>query len=338
MKIGIVNDMDMATQAIAATLRSSSEHQVVWTAKNGPEAIHLCRHNTPDLVLMDLVMPGMNGAQATREIMRSCPTGILVVTASIGGNCGLGFEAMGAGAIDIITTPVLVSRAGQCEFLHKIAQIEAIIASHQKPLAPLPATPAASASGVPQADAAVVVIGCSAGGPAALAQILPELDPGGLASVVIIQHIDSSFVEELARWLQAIGKVPVRLVAEGEVLEPGQIYLAGKDGHIEAHATSRLHYDANLRGLAYQPSVDVFLTSLARNWHGRALGIVLTGMGRDGAAGLRAMRDAGFYTIAQDAASSALFSMPKAAAPFAAEILPLAAIASRINRWIQTNH
>jgi chemotaxis response regulator CheB len=337
MTIGIVNDMDMATQAIAAALNSSGEYRVLWCAKSGPEAVRLCHENTPELVLMDLIMPGMNGVQATREIMRASPTAILVVTASVSGNCGLAFEAMGAGALDVIATPSLANQAGRREFLEKIAQIRSIIADHHRLAASPPSHPNTLAGDLPLTSDALVAIGCSAGGPAAIAEILAALAPLGQASVVIIQHVDARFVEDLARWLQAFGKESLKLVSEGDLIEPGRIFLAGKDGHLEALASSRLRYDTHLRGLAYQPSVDVFFASIARNWKGRALGIVLTGMGRDGAAGLRAMRDAGFPTLAQDEASSALFGMPKAAAPFASEILPLSSIAPRINQWIQTH-
>ena len=336
MKIGIVNDTDMAARAIAAAINSSGDHRVVWTARSGAEAIGLCRENLPDLVLMDLVMPGMTGASATREIMASTPTAILVVTASVSGNCGLAFEAMGAGALDVIATPSLKNDAGRNEFLLKISQISAIINDHRKPPPTPLCHPQTLSCGVSGAAGILVAIGCSAGGPAALSQILGDLDPLGRAAVVVIQHIDARFVDDLAGWLGGFGKNPLELAAEGTLIEPGRIYLAGNGGHIEAHTCSRLRYDANLRGLAYQPSVDVFFSSVARNWRGRAMGAVLTGMGRDGAAGLREMREAGFLTVAQDEKSSALFGMPKAAAPFASEILPLASISQRINRWIQT--
>jgi two-component system response regulator WspF len=336
MKIGIVNDLDMATQAIASTLNSTREHRVLWTARSGAEAVRLCRENTPDLVLMDLVMPGINGAETTRQIMGACPTGILVVTASIAGNCALAFEAMGAGALDVIRTPSLSNDTSRKEFLQKISQIEAIVAEQHKPEPPPVCRPETLTCGVPGATDTLVAIGCSAGGPAAIAEILGGLAPLGHASVVIVQHIDVRFVEDLARWLQGFAKVPLKLVAEGDLIEPGHIYLAGKEGHIEAHSCSRLRYDQSISGLAYQPSVDVFFSSIARNWRGKALGIILTGMGKDGASGLHAMRDAGFLTIAQDEKSSALFGMPKAAAQFASEILPLSSMAPRINRWIPT--
>jgi two-component system response regulator WspF len=337
MKIGIVNDTEMASQAISMTLGSGGEHRVLWTAGSGPEAIRLCGENLPDLVLMDLVMPGMNGAAATREIMRTSPTGILVVTASVAVNCALAFEAMGAGALDVIATPALGSREGRQQFLNKISQLASIITDHGRPHPP-PTAPLSDVARHPQgASDKLVAIGCSAGGPAALAGILGEVGPLGRAAMVIVQHIDARFIEDLATWLKGFSKAPLQLAKEGEFIEPGCIYLAGKDGHVEAHSNSRLRYDPELRGLAYQPSVDVFFKCIARSWRGRAMGIVLTGMGRDGSSGLRAMREAGFLTIAQDEKSSAIFGMPKAAAPYAAEILPLAAMASRINRWIQSD-
>lgn len=336
MKIGIVNDTGMATQAIVMALGSTGEHRVLWTAASGPEAIRRCAENLPDLVLMDLVMSGMNGVVATREIMRASPTGILVVTASVTVNCALAFEAMGAGALDVIATPMLGSPEGRRQFLSKIAQLASIIAD-QGVAAQAPATPLHEMAGhSPGVSDQLVAIGCSAGGPAALASLLGELGPLGRAAVVIVQHIDARFIEDLAAWLKDFSKAPLRLAKEGDVIEPGCIYLAGKDGHVEVHARSRLRYDAELRGLAYQPSVDVFFSSIARNWRGRAMGVVLTGMGRDGSSGLRALREAGFLTVAQDEKSSAIYGMPKAAAPYAAEILPLSAMAPRINRWIQS--
>ncbi len=337
MKIGIVNDSNMATQAIASTLQSSPEHHVLWTAQNGPDAIRLCSENTPDLVLMDLVMPGMNGVETTRAIMRSCPTAILVVTASVSLNCALAFQAMGAGALDVIATPTLASNDGRSGFLQKIAQLAVIIADPLPPAVLRPNHSHKTARAVHSTNNTLVAIGCSAGGPAALAEILTALAPVERAAVVIIQHIDARFIDDLAGWLKGFCKDPLQLVAEGDLIEPGRIYLAGKHGHLETQARSRLHYNPNLGGRAYQPSVDVFFASIARTWRGRALGAVLTGMGRDGATGLHAMRDAGFLTIAQDENSSALFGMPKAAAPFASEILSLSAIAPRINQWIHSS-
>lgn len=337
MKIGIVNDMDFATRAISATLAGTGSHQVIWSARDGKEAIRRCRENKPDLVLMDLVMPGLNGVETTRQIMAETPTGILVVTASVAGNCGLAFQAMGAGALDVIATPTLNHPDGQREFLQKIEQLRSIIEEHQNHHRhPAPSGPNHLSCAKAGAAEGVVAIGSSAGGPAALAEILRNLEPLNKTAIVIIQHIDARFVDDLGRWLAGFSQFPLTIAREGDVVEPGTIYLAGSAGHLEMQRCSRLRYDSNLRGLAYQPSVDVFFSSVARHWPGRALGIVLTGMGRDGASGLQLMSAAGFATISQDQSTSALYGMPKAAAPFSNEILPLPNIAPRINRWIKS--
>src|ERR1035437_9350744 len=160
MKIGIVNDVDLAIQAIAATLNASGEHRVLWTASNGAEAIRLCLQNTPDLVLMDLVMPGMNGVEAIREIMRASPTAILVVTASITCNRALAFEAMGAGALNIIATPALANPAGRRVFLDKIAKFGAFVAEHHKLARPSRPRPSPPATRAVETTDTLVAIGC----------------------------------------------------------------------------------------------------------------------------------------------------------------------------------
>lgn len=338
MKIGIVNDSAFASNAIASTLASKGGHEVIWKAESGADAIRLCSENRPDLVLMDLIMPGLNGAETTRRIMASHPVAILVVTASVGRNCALAFEAMGAGALDAIETPTLDNERGQRAFLDKISQIAAIVSDRPRPAVPPPCQPETLACGQPGTARRIVAIGCSAGGPAALATILSGLPESFPAAMVIIQHIDEKFVRDLADWLRGQSPAPLHLAAEGEALMPGNIYLAGAIGHAEAHACGRLRYIHDTLDLAYQPSVDVFLSSVARVWRGDAMGVVLTGMGRDGAVGLRQMRTRGFLTIAQDEATSALYGMPKACAEneAAREILPLDLIPARIIRWLET--
>jgi len=339
MKIGVVNDTEMAAQVISATLRSSKIHTVLWIARSGAEAIAHCKEQRPDLVLMDLIMPGLNGVETSRRIMAECPTAILVVTASVNDNCSLAFQAMGSGALDAIETPMLANAEGQRKFLDKIAQLAAII---EEPLAS-----ASSGSNVMpksstqenRAAEKLIAIGSSAGGPGALADILTKLPEELDAAVVMIQHIDVRFVDDLAVWLRGFSKSPLQLVSDGDELKRGHIYLAGKNGHLEFDAHAVLRYSALPAGLPYQPSVDVFFSSVVRAWKGRAMGVILTGMGRDGSVGLKAMRDAGYLTVAQDEATSALFGMPKAAVALgaAAEVLPLGEMASRISRWIKTS-
>ena len=178
----------------------------------------------------------------------------------------------------------------------------------------------------------LVVVGASAGGPAALAELLKGLSARFSAAVVIVQHVDDRFVEGLALWLAEQSGLPVRLALEGDRPEAGVVLLAGPGGHLIVRPDGRLGYVSEPRHHAYRPSVDVLFQSACDHWPARVAGIVLTGMGADGAAGLKALRLKGALTIAQDQATSAVYGMPKAAAVAGAavDILPLNRIAPRL--------
>lgn len=342
MNIGIVNDMAMARVAIAQTLAKNGKHRVLWSASNVVEAVAHCQEQLPDLVLMDLVMPGLNGVQATREIMHLAPTAILVVTASVDGNCALGFQAMGEGALDVIATPALGDPVAEKAFLKKIDQIDSLISTGgvlntriPPPTAKVDCSLTRSQKG---SAARLVTIGCSAGGPAALAEILSRLPSPMDASVVIVQHIDAQFTHELANWLNTRCSCPLRLAEEGDRPEHGTVLLADTAGHLEMLPNRRMGYTRRAPEHSCCPSVDVFFDSVARYWNGQAFGAILTGMGRDGARGLLAMKKRGFITVAQDQASSAIYGMPKAAAACGAAgaVLPLNKLADRMTQWIGT--
>ena len=334
MKIGIVNDLPIAAQALRRALALNPEHRVVWVARDGAEAVALCAGETPDLILMDLIMPVMDGVEATRRIMARTPCAILVVTSSVGANARRVFEAMGHGALDAVDTPVLGSghgaagpRNGAAQLLAKIDGIGKLIAEDSGPRR-------TSAREVVSLTSrrGLVAIGTSAGGPAALAQVLRGLRPDFRAAVVIVQHIDEQFASGMAKWLGEHCALPVRLAREGDAPTRGTVLLAGTSDHLVFKAVDRLGYTAEPSNHAYRPSVDVFFQSVCRWWPGEVVGVLLTGMGRDGAQGLKALRARGHYTIAQDQASSAVYGMPKAAAALdaAVDILPLARIASRL--------
>ncbi|MEO7497082.1 MAG: chemotaxis protein CheB, partial [Massilia sp.] len=186
----------------------------------------------------------------------------------------------------------------------------------------------------PRADAGesasrhLVAIGASTGGPIAIARILGAWTPPPATAIVVVQHIDANFAPHFAKWLGEQISMPVRVIEDGEPLAPGTVQVAMTNDHLLLSAGHRLHYNEHPRDYAYRPSVDVFFDCVARHWAGPATGVLLTGMGRDGAKGLLAMREAGKLTIAQDQASSAVYGMPRAAAEIdAAElILPLADI------------
>lgn len=198
-------------------------------------------------------------------------------------------------------------------------------------LAPLP--PAAAAAPL------LIAVGASAGGPAALAVLLKGLRPDFPGAIAIVQHLDERFIGGMVEWLSSQSALPVSLAREGEALRPGHVFLSGASGHLVLRADARLGYVTEPANHAYRPSIDVFFCSVGDHWRGRAAGVLLTGMGADGAQGLKALRGKGGLTIAQDRATSAVYGMPKAAAAGAAcEILPLHRIAPRLTRAFPTEH
>jgi two-component system response regulator WspF len=178
----------------------------------------------------------------------------------------------------------------------------------------------------------LVAIGASAGGPAALCKLLGGLSKDFPAAIAIVQHVDEHFTRNMADWLCQVSTLTVRIACEGDHLKPGVVLLASTNDHMVLKTLTRVGYTPEPRERVYRPSIDVFFESVSAHWPGEVIGVLLTGMGDDGARGLKTLRAHGHYTIAQDEASSALYGMPKAAAELCAavEILPLERIASRL--------
>ena len=337
MRIGIVNDLPMAVEALRRAIMLRPAHQIIWVARHGAEAVELCTREKPDIVLMDLMMPVMDGVEATRRIIAVNPCPILVVTASVQDHAAKVFEAMGAGALDAVDTPVFnttASLAGASPFLTKLDLMSRYLNSSKgTPVDPPQSIlPAAS-------KAQLLAIGTSAGGPAALVAILSKLPRNFPAAVVLIQHVDVQFAGAMAEWLNTQSTLPVRLAREGDRLTPGTVLLAGTNDHLRLTRSQQLGYVEEPVEYFYRPSVNVFFESVARHWQGNVVGVLLTGMGRDGAEGLKALRDGGAHTIAQDQATSAVYGMPKAAAQLnaAVEVLPLDQIPAAIIRHCRVN-
>lgn len=329
MKIAIVNDLPIAVDALRRAVTLKPEHQIIWVAENGVEAVERCARQRPDLVLMDLLMPEMDGVEATRRIMASTPCAILVVTVSVGANTSRVFEAMGHGALDAVDTPALGlgdPREGAAPLLAKIDIIGKLIGDKTAMRSPSERGGGPSGSSRQQR---LVAIGASAGGPAALATVLRGLPKNFPAAIVIIQHVDEHFASGMAEWLSQQSALPVQVAKEGDRPTVGTVLLAGTNDHLRLTASDRLGYTREPQDYVYRPSVDVFFHSASELWSGEAVGVLLSGMGRDGALGLKALRNRGHYTIAQDQASSAVYGMPKAAAALdaAVDILPIERIA-----------
>ncbi|WP_327439851.1 chemotaxis response regulator protein-glutamate methylesterase [Pseudomonas donghuensis] len=331
MKIAIVNDMPMAVEALRRALAFEPAHEVIWVASNGAEAVKLCAEQLPDLILMDLIMPVMDGVEATRRIMAETPCAIVIVTVDRQQNVHRVFEAMGHGALDVVDTPALGAgdpREAAAPLLRKILNIGWLIGQQCSSPTRAMAAPVREAA----QRQGLVAIGSSAGGPAALEVLLKALPKSFPAAIVLVQHVDQVFAAGMAEWLSSASGLAVRLASEGEPPQPGQVLLAGTNHHIRLLKNGNLAYTAEPVNEIYRPSIDVFFESVARYWRGDAVGVLLTGMGRDGAQGLKLMRQQGFLTIAQDQHSSAVYGMPKAAAAIdaAVEIRPLERIASRL--------
>ena len=309
MKIGIANDVAMAAEALRRSVVAGRGHEVLWVARNGKEAVRLCAENRPDLVLMDLNMPELDGVEATRQIMQASPCAILIVTARPQDNVSQVFRALGAGALDVTATPELSAAGGDTALLEKIKTIGKLIRVSAGDQAPSPAPPIAGA-----AIRHLLAIGASTGGPGAIAKVLAGWTPANGTAIVVVQHIDANFAGHFAKWLGEQIAMPVRTIDDGDALEAGVVLVARTNDHLTLSPRHRLHYDADPLDYAYRPSVDVFFRCVAAHWTQDATGVLLTGMGRDGASGLLAMRHAGKATIAQDQASSAVYGMPRAAA------------------------
>ncbi|NBA94501.1 chemotaxis response regulator protein-glutamate methylesterase [Pseudomonas sp. R5(2019)] len=330
MRIAIVNDMPLAVEALRRALALEPAHEVVWVAANGAEAVQRCAELTPDLILMDLIMPVMDGVEATRRIMADTPCAIVIVTVDREQNVHRVFEAMGHGALDVVDTPTLGAgdpRLAAAPLLRKILNISWLVGQRHAPARPV----APTLRDVVQRQG-LVAIGASAGGPAALEILLKGLPKDFTAAIVLVQHVDQVFASGMADWLGSASGLNVRVAREGETPQSGAVLLAGTNHHLRLLKGGTLAYTEEPANAIYRPSIDVFFDSVADHWSGDAVGVLLTGMGRDGAQGLKHMREHGFLTIAQDQQSSAVYGMPKAAAEInaAVEVRSLDRIAPRL--------
>lgn len=329
MRIAIVNDMPLAVEALRRVVSSVPEYRVAWMAADGEQAVRLCKADVPDLILMDLMMPRMDGAEATRQIMQASPCPILVVTATVGGHASKVFEAMGFGALDAVDTPVLGpsgSPAGAAALLAKIALIGKI---NGHPPLKAPSLRQPVTTGRARQDVPLVAIGASTGGPGALVRLLGGLPRNLPAGIAIVQHVDEQFAPGLAQWLGKETGHDVRIARPADTPALGVVTLASTNDHLVL-TRQGYAYTADPADYPYRPSVDVFFHSLLKNWTGPLVGILLSGMGADGAEGLLALRRAGWHTIAQDKTTSVIYGMPKAAAQLnaAVDVLPIDDIAA----------
>jgi two-component system, chemotaxis family, response regulator WspF len=340
LRIAIVNDTLMSLEVMRRAVNAIPHYQLAWTAQNGEEAVERCARDTPDLVLMDLLMPIMDGVEATRQIMIQSPCAILLVTASVNRFASKVFDAMGHGALDAVNTPILgldANPAGQAGLLGKIATIAKLLGKSPTRTLLFPKPPTAvplKPSGLPP----LLLIGASTGGPQALATILAQIPADAPCAIAIVQHVDSQFAPGLAEWLNRQVPMQVKLSQSGMPIKAGEIYLAGSDRHLVVSRSATLNHQADRASSTYCPSVDMLFRSAASYWPGVGIGVLLTGMGRDGALGMQSLAQAGWPTIAQDEATSVVYGMPKAAVALkaAGQVLPIGQIALACLKHLKT--
>jgi two-component system response regulator WspF len=334
MRIAIVNPVPENVEILRRIIASVPGHTVAWTAADGLEAVDKYRRNPPDLILMELAMPVMDGVEATAAIMRENPVPILIVTESVEKSAAKVFEAMGCGALDAAQTPA----AGPGTAIHGDRELLKKIATIQKLQRKIPSSAQAALeqklAGLPP----LVAIGSSTGGPKALANLLSSMPPDFGAAFVVVQHVDAQFAGGLAAWLDSQTPLRVETVRDGMQPVANTVLVAETGDHLVLGEDLALHYTPEPRDYPYRPSVNAFFQSLEKNWPRRDVAVLLTGMGRDGAQGLAALRRHGWHTIAQDEKTSIVYGMPAAAAELnaAVEILPIGRIAEAIRRRIES--
>ncbi len=333
MRIAIVNDLKLAIESLRRSVATVPGASVAWVAEDGAQAVARCAADVPDLILMDMIMPVMDGVEATRRIMRATPCPILVVTATVEGNAAKVFEALGAGALDAVATPGLAPGGGVVNAEPLVRKVQAIaLLTGRDPGAqaasapPLQATPGRAPR--ERGLAPALAVGASTGGPEALAALLRAVPRPAPWPIIIVQHIDEQFAPGLAEWLSRETGHTVAPARPDAPPASGSVLLACTNDHLVLDPSGRLRYTPEPREAVYRPSVDVFFGSLLAAAARPGVAALLTGMGRDGAAGLAALRAAGWITLAQNKDTSVVWGMPGAAAQMGAatEVLPIGAL------------
>jgi two-component system chemotaxis response regulator CheB len=329
VRVLVVDDSATMRGLITATLRADPQIEVVGQAADPHEARQAIKNLAPDVVTLDVEMPNMDGLEFLEKIMRLRPTPVIMVSTLTQAGAEVSLRALEIGAFDCVAKP---SIHNQNSFDQLAEKVKAAAKSRRRPGPPRAAAPRPLTSAFTP-DGRLIAIGSSTGGVEALITILSKF-PANCPPTLISQHMPPTFTKSFAERLNKLCAAEVREATEGAPLKPGMIYLAPGSAHLELAGTTapRVRLSEAERVNGHRPSVDVMFASVLRAVGNRAVGVILTGLGRDGAEGLLALRRAGADTIGQDEASAVVYGMPKAAFELGAVAtqLPLERIAERM--------
>lgn len=314
----VVDDSVFMRTVLKSALSRASSLEVVGSAQNGAEALQKIRELKPDVVTLDIEMPGVDGLEVLRRVMSENPIPVVMVSTKTQAGAKLTFEALELGAVDYVAKPLGEEGASLERFQEKVVRaVETAYASNRSRLGPAGATKVLRPrSSDIHTDGYIVAIGISAGGPATLHKLVPCL-PRVFPPVVLTQHMPADFTGPFAQRLDASCELEVKEACDGDELRSGRLLLAPGDRHLKVVRRGnafRVKLDDGPKVAGFRPSVDVLFQSVAASHGDKAVGLVMTGMGCDGAEGIRDLKRAGAKTFAQDKASSVVYGMPKAAA------------------------
>lgn len=344
IKVMIVEDSAVVRELLRHIIGGDPRFDIVAAVDSAEEALECLEAVAPDVITLDIRLPKMNGLDATLQIMARRPTPIVVVSAHVeSGELNIAMNALRAGALTVVEKPVGVS-SNDYDSIADDLRNQLVIMSQVKVVRQVRrrdlcfGTGPKIADGAPLAGSArvdpeVVAVVASTGGPNAVSVVLNGLGRDFPRPILVVQHITPSFSDGFAAWLREVTGMPVSIAKGGEAPRPGHVYLPPADHHL-LYRGGHLRIEGGDPVSSQRPSGTVLFASLAEELGARALGVLLTGMGGDGAEGLLAMRRAGAYTLAEDASTAVIFGMPAAAISMggATEALPLPAIAPRILR------